>query len=42
MEKGSTIITVFYIDKMASCCLGVQGEGKAEVEGTQSSGIISS
>ena len=37
-----TIITVFCIEKMASCCLGVQGVGKAEVEDTQCSGIISS
>jgi len=27
---------------MASCCLGVQGEGTAEVEDSLSSGIISS
>jgi len=32
----------FYTYKMASCCLGAQGEVKAEVEDTQSSGIISS
>jgi len=25
---------------MASCCVDVQGEGKAEVEDTQSSGIL--
>jgi len=37
-----TIITFFCIDKMASCCLGVEGEGKAEVVDTQSSGVISS
>jgi hypothetical protein len=36
-----TIIRVFCMDKMASCCLGVQREGKAEID-TQSSGIISS
>jgi hypothetical protein len=35
-------ITVFCLDKMASCCQGVQGEGKAEAEDPQSSGIISS
>ena len=38
----STIITGFYTDKMASCCLGVQGEGKAEVEHTQSSSVVTS
>jgi len=38
----STIITVFCIDKMASCRLHAQCEGKAEVADTQSSGIISS
>jgi len=37
----SIIITVFCIDKTASCCLDVQGEGKAAVEDPQSSGIIS-
>jgi hypothetical protein len=37
-----TITTVFWIDKMASSSLRVPGEGKAEVEDTQSSGIISS
>ena len=38
----SIIITAFCIHKMASCCLDVQGEGKAAVEDPQSSGIISS
>jgi len=33
-------IRVFCIHKMAACALGVQGEGKAEVEDTQSSDII--
>jgi len=33
-------ITVFCIPKMAACALGVQSEGKAEVEDTQSSDII--
>ena len=38
----STIITVFCINKMAACTLGVQSGGKVEVEDTQSSGIITS
>jgi len=38
----STIITVFLINKMAACCLGIQSEGKAAVEDTQYSGIITS
>jgi hypothetical protein len=36
------IITVFFIDKMAFCCLGVQVEVKAEVKDAHSSDIITS
>ena len=36
----STIITVFYIHKMAACCLGILDEGKAAFEDTQYYGIV--